>query len=142
MIKKEFKYYFNIQFKMSLENQNQEPVVIPDTYIICVKLVYTNITTTLNVLPRLHTIDMINEINKNPENNTYRQQLNIHPKYYIELVEAGQELKELAPAMEPHSDEKLSERFGCREFITLYARPSDIHTGEFIRNAAPIDGWE
>lgn len=60
-----------------------------------------------------------------------RQMLNIHSKYYIEIVESGKPDGELASCIEPRNDETLLQRYGTKQIIAFYARPVNPETRVF-----------
>ncbi len=93
------------------------------------KIPFTDITTSCVVDNSLTTLEFMNFVNMDVRNN-----LNINPRYDIELVEVGKPAGELAPCMEPRIDETLLQRYnGSPKLIAYYARPVHPITREFVR---------
>jgi hypothetical protein len=98
------------------------------TVMIYFKIPYTDITHTCVVNNRLTTLQLIDYVNVDVRNN-----LNINPRYDIELVEVGKPDGELAPCVEPRNDETLLQRYHSPNMIAYYARPVHPITREFVR---------
>ena len=100
-----------------------------NTVTIYFKIPYTDITTTCVVDNSLTTLQLMDYVNVDVRNN-----LNINPRYDIELVEVGQRAGELATCMEPRNDETLLQRCnGSSKLMAFYARPVHPITREFVR---------
>lgn len=66
-------------------------------------------------------------------NTILRQELNINPKYNIELVEANSDKGEYGPTLIISDTETFQQRYGnLTQPIPFYARPVSAETGEFI----------
>jgi hypothetical protein len=93
------------------------------------KIPFTEITTTCNVDCSLTTLEFMNYVNSD-----IRYNLNIHSRYYIELVDTGKPGGELATCMEPRYDETLLQRYNrMNKVIAFYTRPVHPITREFVR---------
>ena len=100
-----------------------------NTVMIYFKIPFTDITTTCVVDNTLSTLQLMDYVNVDVRNN-----LNINPRYDIEIVEVGQLAGELAPCMEPRIDETLLQRCnGSPKLMVYYARPVHPITREFVR---------
>jgi len=94
------------------------------------KIPYTEITTLLRIPISL----TIRQFLEYVDTNLPRINLNIHPRYRIQVVETGKPGGELAVEMEPRDDQTLLERYGNNNIIAFYVRPINPITREFIRS--------
>jgi hypothetical protein len=93
------------------------------------KIPFTDITTTCLVNNSLTTLEFMEYVDVEVRNN-----LNINPRYDIEIVDIDKPRGELATCMEPRNDETLLQRYNrVNQLIALYARPVHPITREFIR---------
>lgn len=93
------------------------------------KIPFTEIRDTIK-LPRNITMTEFLEF----VNVELRNILNIHSKYYIEVVETNSSEGEYGPALLPSDSQTFEQRYGNLSIpVAFYARPVNAETGQFVR---------